>query len=99
VAEEVLRGEERGKRGEKTPADCAGEEGNVSMIQDIQRWQAFENDLISKQKPNYAENLRLVDGMYDLARKLGKFTAEDALDGLDNTIHLAAILHHVRRTP
>lgn len=68
------------------------------MIRDVVRWQAFESDLIAARKLGYAENLRLVDGMYDLARKLGKFTAEDALDGLDNTIQLAAALHHVRRT-
>lgn len=68
------------------------------MIRDVARWEAFERDLISKQKLDYAENLRLVDGMYDLARKLGRFTIEDARDGLENTIHLAAILHCVRRT-
>ena len=68
------------------------------MIRDVARWEAFERDLISKQKLDYAENLRLVDGMYDLARKLGKFTAEDALDGIEKTIRLAAMLHRVRRT-
>ena len=36
------------------------------MIRDVACWEAFERDLISKQKLDYAENLRLVDGMYDL---------------------------------
>lgn len=69
------------------------------MIRNTQRWQAFEHDLIGAQKLDYAENLRLVEGMYELARRLGKFTAEDALDGFDKTVALAAVLHHVRRTP
>jgi hypothetical protein len=69
------------------------------MIRDIARWEAFERDFNAKQNLDHAEKLRLLDGMYNLARKLVKFTAEDALDGLENTIHLAAVLHHVRRTP
>ena len=69
------------------------------MIRDTQRWRAFEAAWISSQKPDHAENLRLADGMYHLARTMGSFTADDALDGLDNTIRLAARLHRVRRTP
>ena len=69
------------------------------MIRDVACWEAFERDLISKQKLDYAENLRLVDGMYDLARKLGKFTAEDALDGIEKTIRVAKVINCVRRTP
>jgi hypothetical protein len=70
----------------------------LPMIRDIARWEAFERDLISKQKVDYAENLRLVDGMYELARKLGKFTAEDALDGIEKTIRVAKVMNGVRRT-
>jgi hypothetical protein len=55
--------------------------------------------LIAQQKLDYAENLRLVDGMYDLARKLGRFTAEDALDGIEKTIRVARAINCVRRTP
>lgn len=69
------------------------------MIRDAARWQAFEYELIAKQKLDYAENLRLVDGMYDLARQLGKFTAEDALDGIEKTIRVARAINCVRRTP
>ena len=69
------------------------------MIRDVACWEAFERDLISKQKLSYAENLRLVDGMYELARKLGKFTAEDALDGNEKTIRVAKVINGVRRTP
>ena len=69
------------------------------MIRDVARWEAFERDLISKQKIDYAENLRLVDSMYELTRKLGKFTAEDALDGIEKTIRVAKAINCVRRTP
>jgi hypothetical protein len=69
------------------------------MIRDVQRWQEFENAWIASHPADHAENLRIVDGMYQLARTFGHFTAEDALEGLENTIRLAAILHHrVRNT-
>jgi hypothetical protein len=69
------------------------------MIRDVERWRAFEHQLSVEQKLDYAENLRLVEEMYLYARKLGRFTAEDALDGIDKTIRLASVLHRVRRTP
>ncbi len=69
------------------------------MIRDVERWREFEAAWVASQKPDYAENLRLVEGMYQLARSLGKFTAEDALEGIEKNIRLAAVLHHVRRTP
>ncbi len=69
------------------------------MIRNVQRWREFENAWVASQKPDFAENLRLVEGMYQLARELGRFTAEDALDGIEKNIRLAAVLHHVQRTP
>jgi hypothetical protein len=69
------------------------------MIRDVKRWLDFENSWIASHQSDYAENLRLVEGMYDLARDLGRFTADDALDGLEKNIHLAAVLHRVQRTP
>jgi hypothetical protein len=69
------------------------------MIRDVDRWQAFEDEWIASQKPDLAENLRLVDGMYELARKLGQFTAEDAMDGIEKTIRVAKVINCVRRAP
>ena len=69
------------------------------MIRDTKRWRAFEAAWVASQPPNHAENLRLADGMYQLARTLGSFTPDDALDGIEKTIRLAAKLHRVRRTP
>ncbi len=69
------------------------------MIRNVERWREFEAEWVTSQKPDHAENLRLADGMYQLARSLGKFTAEDALEGIEKNIRLAAVLHHrVRRT-
>ena len=68
------------------------------MIQNVQQWREFECAWVASHKPDLAENLRLVDGMYQLARNMGRFTAADALDGLDKNIRLAAVLHHVRGT-
>ncbi len=65
------------------------------MIRDVERWRAFEHRLASAEPPDFAANLRVLDGMYEYANKLGKFTAENALDGIEKTIHLAAVLHGV----
>ena len=69
------------------------------MIRDAERWREFETAWIASHKANHAENLRLADEMYQWARRLGQFTAADALDGLEKNIRLAAVLHRVRRTP
>lgn len=69
------------------------------MIRDIARWRAFEDAWVASQPPDYARNLRLAEGMYQLARSLGKFTRDDALDGIEKNIRLAALLKRVSRTP
>jgi hypothetical protein len=69
------------------------------MIQDYSRWHAFENTWIASQKPDHAQNLRLVDGMYELARELGQFKDEDALDGIEKNIRLVALLNRVQNAP
>jgi hypothetical protein len=69
------------------------------MIQDAARWHAFEHELSASQKLDFAENLRLVEGMYEYAIKLGKFSAEDALEGLNKNLRLARVINHVRGTP
>jgi hypothetical protein len=68
------------------------------MIRDAARWRAFEHEFTSTEKLDFAGNLRLIDSMYDYACKLGRFSAENALDGIEKNIHLAAVLHRVRRT-
>ena len=62
------------------------------MIQDHSRWQAFENAWVASQRPDHAQNLRLVDGMYQLARRLGQFKDADALEGIEKNIRLVDFL-------
>jgi hypothetical protein len=69
------------------------------MIRDPCRWRAFENSWIASQKPDLAQNLRLVDGMYELARGLGQFRNEDAMDGIEKNIRLVALLNRVQNAP
>jgi hypothetical protein len=66
------------------------------MIKDVRKWLEFERDFVAAQRSDYAENLRLLDGMYDYARKLGKLTADDALDGIEKTIRVARVINCVR---
>ena len=69
------------------------------MIRDFSRWHAFEDAWIASQKPDYAQNLRIFEGMYELARKLGQFKDADALDGVENTVRLVGLLNRVRKSP
>jgi hypothetical protein len=71
----------------------------LPMVQGFSRWHAFENAWIASHKPDYAENVRLVDGMYELARALGQFRDEDALDGVEKNIRLVALLNRVQNAP
>jgi hypothetical protein len=66
---------------------------------DYARFHAFENAWIASQKPDHAQNLRIADGMYELARKLGQFKNEDALEGIEKNIRLVALLNRVRNAP
>jgi hypothetical protein len=69
------------------------------MVRDFTRWHAFEKAWVASQPPNHAQNLRLVDGMYELARELGQFKNENALDGIEKNIRLVALLNRVQNAP
>jgi hypothetical protein len=71
----------------------------LPMVQNSASWEAFENAWIASQKPDHAQNLRLLDGMYELARTLGQFKDEDALDGIEKNIRLVALLNRVPNAP
>lgn len=65
------------------------------MIKDVVSWRTFEAEWIGSQPVNYAENLRLADGMFELARTLGRFSDDDVMEGVDAKIRLAASLRRV----
>lgn len=58
----------------------------------------FEQDLVKKQGPDLAQNLRVMDAMYEEARHLGVFPLRDALDGLEIDIKIARVVNLVRNT-
>jgi len=70
-----------------------------SVTPDFTRLHAWEDAWTASQKPDYAQNLRIFEAMYQWARKLGKMKDEDALDGVENTIRLVGLLNRVRNSP
>ncbi len=67
------------------------------MIKNPEVFRRFEEQWIASQKPDLAENLRILDGMYQLARKLGHFSGSNPLEGIEKNIRVASILNRVRR--
>jgi hypothetical protein len=56
----------------------------------------LELDLMKKQGPDLAENLRVIEAMYEEARHLGAFPLRDALDGLEIDVKIARVVNFVR---
>jgi hypothetical protein len=67
-----------------------------AMIKDTEIFRKFENNWIASQKPDLEENLRILDGMYELAVALGKFPGPDPLEGIEKNIRVARILNRVQ---
>jgi hypothetical protein len=68
------------------------------MIKNSEIFQQFEDKWIAGQKADFAENLRILDGMYELARKLGHFCGSNPLEGIEKNIRIASILNRVRKS-
>lgn len=66
------------------------------MIKDIGKWTTWEESGPLREAPDFQRNLRLVQGMYELARLLGAFPPAEPLAGLETDIRVARILNHVR---
>jgi hypothetical protein len=56
----------------------------------------FELDLVKKQGPDLAENLRVLEAMYEEARHLGVFPLRDALEGIEIDFKIARVVNFVR---
>jgi len=63
------------------------------MIKNPDIFRRFEEKWIAGQKPDFEENLRLLDGMYELARKFGHFSGSNPLEGIEKNIRIASILN------
>jgi hypothetical protein len=67
------------------------------VIQDWEKFHLFEAEWIAGQKPDFAKNMRILDGMYELARALGKFPGPDPLEGIEKNIRIASIIRRVQK--
>lgn len=65
------------------------------MIQDVKYWTAWE-DALRANPPDFRENLRLLDAMYEEAKALGLFLPADSLAGLEVKIRMARVVNVCR---
>jgi hypothetical protein len=68
------------------------------MMKNPEIFRQFEDKWNAGQKADFAENLRILDGMYELARKLGHFSGANPLEGIEKNIRIASILNRVRKS-
>ena len=68
------------------------------MIKDVAFWEAWERDYLARQPTDIAQNRRLLDGMYELARALGVFPPADPLEGIEVKIQMVRVFNHVPAT-
>jgi len=63
------------------------------MIRNANLLNKFERDQIRKRKPDYFQNLRIFESLYNEAKHLGIFPLKDPLDGIEVDIKLARALN------
>ncbi len=63
------------------------------MIRDVERFREWEKEYQRKEKPDFFDNLRIVEALYQEARLLGVFPAGDPLQGIEDKIRLARALN------
>ncbi len=63
------------------------------MIKGKDFWLDWEATTILSQPPDYYQNLRLLEGMYEHARNLGVYPPTDPLEGLESIIRVAIVLN------
>jgi hypothetical protein len=69
------------------------------MRPDYAKFHEFEARLIASEPANLEANLRLVDALYEHARKLGQFPGPDPLEGIEVNIRLSRVFRSVHGTP
>ena len=67
------------------------------MLRDARKFQEFEDRLVASEDRGYVSNLRILNGLYEYARRMGAFPPQEPLDGLDVDIYLARTLNSVRK--
>lgn len=56
-------------------------------------WADWEAAYTASQRPDFWRNLRLLEAMYEHARRLGAFPLADPLEGLETDIRVAKALN------
>ncbi|WP_457654390.1 hypothetical protein [Rhodocaloribacter sp.] len=54
---------------------------------------AFEKAQARREAPDFFQNLRIYEALYEEARSLGIFPLKDPLDGIESDLHLARRLN------
>lgn len=67
----------------------------TKMIRNYKTYRKFEDELISKDKVDLAENFFIVEEMYKEAVELGAFPVKNPLEDIEDDIKLAKILNSV----
>ncbi len=68
------------------------------MIENREKLQRFEKDLVKKSKVNIKQNFRIVEALYREAVTLRAIPMKDPLDGLETDIKIAKVLNSVSKT-
>jgi hypothetical protein len=64
-----------------------------SMIRDAEYLESQKRAWLSQHQLSLEEKYRILDAMYSEARDLGHFNRADLLSGLEDDVHLAALLN------
>ncbi|MGH9405279.1 MAG: hypothetical protein ACRD3D_05505 [Terriglobia bacterium] len=67
------------------------------MIKNVQAWQKWEDEFTGREPPDFQQNLKLLEAMYEYACRMGRFPRADPLEGLESRIRLARAFN--ARTP
>jgi hypothetical protein len=65
-------------------------------MMNLKAFEEFERNLIRSTKPDLAGNLRIVNALYDEARRLGVIHREDPLAGIETVMKMARVVNLVR---
>lgn len=65
----------------------------TDMIKDKKAWEEFENELVKSTKPNYEENVKIFNILYEQAVILKAFPLKDPLQDIDAKIRIAKYIN------
>lgn len=69
------------------------------MIKDKKLLEAFEKELVRRDKMNIKKNLAILNQMLEFAKELGKIPLQELLDGIEIDIKYARTINEIKGTP